>query len=604
MKKFTKLVLTLMGITGSIFSSSATHLSDQILLSARMNGGEEVPAVITNAVGVASITVNAGMDSLRINLTVTGLSGSITGAHFHKGNPGSNGPVVFNLMPFLSGTSAAGYITGASLTPALLADFLAGNLYVNIHTAANPNGEIRGQVIPEADIQFVANLNGDQENPAVITPGFGLATFALSKHSGKLMIRAVVTGLPGAITGAHLHRAAIGVNGPVILNLTDDLLGNSISKEVDPADFLTDLMAGNIYINIHTAANPGGEVRGQLLKDNDLAFDAFINAEQEVPAGTSVGKGISSIKISPTMDTIKIDVVFDGLTGAATGAHFHTGGVGVNGPVFFNLTPNLSGNRITALLNGANIPAMFIKNLIVGNFYLNLHTTANPDGEIRGQVYRLMREGYSAMIEGGQEVPAVSSTARGTAVVSVDRNQTDLHYMVVADGISPSGMHFHAGKKGENGPVIFNITPFLLNNGAFGYWKNTDFSPFSLVNSIAFRNDSAYVNIHTTAFPNGEIRGQLIRGFEENNVNSVREGVQLMNVSLYPNPSQGNLFISIAEEVSEIKIYNAMGGVVSVKRPIRTNEGSTIDVSDLQQGMYFMEGKTSRSVFRKQFLRN
>ena len=604
MKKFTKLVLMLMGISGGIFSVSAAHLRDQILLSARMNGGEEVPAVSTNAVGVAAVTLNGRMDSLSVNLTVTGLSGNITGAHFHKGNPGSNGPVVFNLMSFMSGTSAAGYITGADLTPTLLADFLAGNLYVNVHTATNPNGEIRGQIIPEADIQFVASINGAQENPAVSTPGFGLATFALSKHSGKLMIRAVVTGLSGAIAGAHLHKAATGTNGPVILNLTSDLLGNSISKEVDPNDFLSDLLAGNIYINFHTAANPGGEIRGQLLKDKDLAFDAFINSAQEVPSGTSTAKGIANIKISPTLDTVKIEVVFDGLTSTPTGAHIHTGALGVNGPVFLNLIPGLSGNRINGLFTGTNIPATFIQNLIVGNFYINLHTAANPNGEIRGQVYRLLREGYSAIIEGGQQVPAVNSQARGTAVVSIDRNQTDLHFMVVANGITPGGMHFHTGKTGENGPVIFNITPLLANNGAFGYWKSTDSSPFTIANSLAFRKDSVYVNIHTDANPNGEIRGQMIRGFDPDNVTVVKESIKLTDVSLYPNPSQGNLFIGIAEDVFELKVYNAMGGMVASQRPIRNENGSTLDVSGLKKGIYFLEGKTSHSVFRKQFLKN
>jgi len=604
MKKFTKLVLMLMGISGGIFSVSAAHLRDQILLSARMNGGEEVPAVSTNAVGVAAVTLNGRMDSLSVNLTVTGLSGNITGAHFHKGNPGSNGPVVFNLMSFMSGTGAAGYITGADLTPTLLADFLAGNLYVNVHTATNPNGEIRGQIIPEADIQFVASINGAQENPAVSTPGFGLATFALSKHSGKLMIRAVVTGLSGAIAGAHLHKAATGTNGPVILNLTSDLLGNSISKEVDPNDFLSDLLAGNIYINFHTAANPGGEIRGQLLKDKDLAFDAFINSAQEVPSGTSTAKGIANIKISPTLDTVKIEVVFDGLTSTPTGAHIHTGALGVNGPVFLNLIPGLSGNRINGLFTGTNIPATFIQNLIVGNFYINLHTAANPNGEIRGQVYRLLREGYSAIIEGGQQVPAVNSQARGTAVVSIDRNQTDLHFMVVANGITPGGMHFHTGKTGENGPVIFNITPLLANNGAFGYWKSTDSSPFTIANSLAFRKDSVYVNIHTDANPNGEIRGQMIRGFDPDNVTVVKESIKLTDVSLYPNPSQGNLFIGIAEDVFELKVYNAMGGMVASQRPIRNENGSTLDVSGLKKGIYFLEGKTSHSVFRKQFLKN
>ena len=165
MQKFTKSILVLIGLAISI-SASATHLRDQILLSARMNGAQEVPSINTNAVGVTALSLNSTHDTLCVKMTVTGLSGAITGAHIHMGALGVSGPVLFNLSTFISATSAAFTITGNNLTPALLSEYLKGNMYINVHTTANPNGEIRGQIIPESDIQFIADLNGAQETPA------------------------------------------------------------------------------------------------------------------------------------------------------------------------------------------------------------------------------------------------------------------------------------------------------------------------------------------------------------------------------------------------------------------------------------------------------
>ncbi len=247
MKKFTKSISLIIGLAFSI-NAGAAHLGNQILLSARMNGAQEVPAVTTNAVGVTAFSINATRDTMCVNMTVTGLSGAITGAHIHAGAAGVNGPVIYNLTSFIVGNSLAATLTGNDLTPALLSEYLKGNMYINVHNTANPNGEIRGQIIPESDVQFIANLDGAQENPPITTNAFGIGTFALSKHNGKLLIRVVVDGLSGAIMGAHLHSGTFGTNGPVVVDLTSNISGNTVIASIDPTLILTDLTAGNIYI--------------------------------------------------------------------------------------------------------------------------------------------------------------------------------------------------------------------------------------------------------------------------------------------------------------------------------------------------------------------
>ncbi len=606
MKKTTKSVLVLIGLAISI-NASAAHLRDQILLSARMNGSQEVPAVTTNAVGVTAFSLNATHDTLCVKMTVTGLSGAITGAHIHMGATGVSGPVLFDLTSFISGTSATFNITGNDLTPALLSEYLRGNMYLNVHTSANPNGEIRGQIIPETDMQFIADLNGAQETPAVVTNAFGIGTFALSKHQGKLLIRIVVDGLSGTIMGAHLHMGAIGVSGPVVVDLTPNIAGNTVIASIDPTTILADLLSGNIYINLHTTANPNGEIRGQLLKDNKIAFDALLNGAQEVPAVTTTAIGLANLKLNTTLDTLTYDIVLNGLAGQATGAHIHMGAVGVSGGVIYDMSSDINGNRITGIATGAAITNSFLSDLLKGNFYVNVHNNANPNGEIRGQIYRLLREGYSAIIDGSQEIPAVTTSAMGTAVVSVDRNQTDLHFMIVADGLNANGVHFHNDAEGQSGPVIYDVTPSFVNNGAFGYWKSTDATPFTIANSLMFRNDSAYVNLHTVANPNGEIRGQVERGYYcYSSPTGINENNLAADVSMFPNPVTNNLHIRINSAQTKnatATIYNIIGSEIISVTVNTISVDNSINVSSLVNGMYFIVIKSSYGSYAQHFIK-
>ncbi len=95
--------------------------------------------------GAGAFTYDPATHTLTYNVTYEGLTGPAIAAHIHgPAAPGANGPPV---VPF---ANAASPITGtATLTDAQAADLAAGKYYVNVHTAANKGGEIRGQITPE-----------------------------------------------------------------------------------------------------------------------------------------------------------------------------------------------------------------------------------------------------------------------------------------------------------------------------------------------------------------------------------------------------------------------------------------------------------------------
>ncbi len=117
---------------------------------------------------------------------------------------------------------------------------------------------------------FTANLSSDQEVPAIDGDASGSGTFTLNAQETTLSFSVTVSGLSGPVTGAHFHEGPAGTAGPIVFDITatveelpDGTVTASGTWDVNAADVVA-LLDGEIYINFHTAQNPGGEARGQL----------------------------------------------------------------------------------------------------------------------------------------------------------------------------------------------------------------------------------------------------------------------------------------------------------------------------------------------------
>jgi hypothetical protein len=112
-------------------------------MKATLDAKSEVPPNASTGTGTADIDYDPATKKLSWKVTYSGLSGPATAAHFHgPADPGKNAGVAV-AIPNATETPAEG---SAILTDAQAADLVAGKYYVNVHTAANPGGEIRGQV--------------------------------------------------------------------------------------------------------------------------------------------------------------------------------------------------------------------------------------------------------------------------------------------------------------------------------------------------------------------------------------------------------------------------------------------------------------------------
>jgi hypothetical protein len=125
--------------------------------------------------------------------------------------------------------------------------------------------------------RFTASMNGAQETPSVNSPATGSATFI--NNGSSIAYDFSATGLSGNPTNAHIHFAAVGVKGPVVVPLTvapgpaagsatgtGSFDSTGVQGGFTVNDVLVTMRNGGAYINVHTAQNPGGEIRGQIGK--------------------------------------------------------------------------------------------------------------------------------------------------------------------------------------------------------------------------------------------------------------------------------------------------------------------------------------------------
>ena len=119
----------------SMFGSSEANVT--------LSGNEEVPPVTTGASGQAKFTVDRDWN-VEGKVTTQGIDG--TAAHIHSGARGTNGGVIIPLAK--TGDNEWSVPPGKRLTDEQFRAYRAGTLYVNVHSAAHPGGEIRGQLTP------------------------------------------------------------------------------------------------------------------------------------------------------------------------------------------------------------------------------------------------------------------------------------------------------------------------------------------------------------------------------------------------------------------------------------------------------------------------
>ena len=254
-------MLNLVASSSSVNVTVANNIAVDVALSAN----EEYPVPNSTATATGRLNANLVTGVISGNFSVTGMT--VTAAHIHDAFAGNNGPVLIGFVANATIANRYDLPANSILTAAQVNRLLAGALYVNVHSAAFPAGEIRAQIKPAGIRVVSANMSGAQEVPAVTIAASGVATATIDGNANTATLHFNSTGVDDG-SGAHIHTGAAGTNGPVLIPLTKDAvrMGHWAAEQVALTSAgLTAFDANNWYANIHTPANPGGAIRGQFI---------------------------------------------------------------------------------------------------------------------------------------------------------------------------------------------------------------------------------------------------------------------------------------------------------------------------------------------------
>lgn len=262
--------------------------------------------------------------------------------------------------------------------------------------------------------------------------------------------------------------------------------------------------------NSTTVARPGEAGYYRVVSSADktvTAFTALLSGASERPnpvASAASGFGVFSL----SGNTLTVHLHYSGLSGSATGAHIHgiadtTQSAGVLLPL--NVAAAEAGT-ITGVYDASALTAEQRDGLLHGRAYVNIHTSAHPAGEIRGQVAPVL---WNTSLSGTAERPTpVETSASGYGAFWFVGNE--LTYDVDYDGLSATATmaHLHGPADVESSaPVLqgLEVEGVLGLSGAFsGRLSLTPAQMDALLTGLT------YVNVHSGNHAAGELRGQLL----------------------------------------------------------------------------------------------
>ena len=242
----------------------------------------------------------------------------------------------------------------------------------------------------------------------------------------------------------------------------------------------------------------------KLLKSWNVVLNAKF--ENPAPAGrTETGTAMLELYSD---STLKYTVTVNGLASgdALTSAHIHVGNPVINGSVILDFKPTFTGGSASATLSLRKSLQDSILNATT-DFYVNVHSTQVGSGLLRGQIDNPVTFATDVSMVGTQEVPAVTTTATGVALLRLTSDKTLFGRVTISNleaGDVLTAAHIHTGATGTNGGVIVGLI-----SGSTDFGLPLKITGISDANIALIQTGQVYVNAHSTRYGGGIVRGQI-----------------------------------------------------------------------------------------------
>src|SRR5215212_130171 len=234
-----------------------------------------------------------------------------------------------------------------------------------------------------------AALAGENENPTGDPVATGTASIRVRAGQGQVCATLDVPNLATRAAAAHIHKAAAGAVGAVVVPLrTPDENGKSTGCVTAARAVVKQIIGSRAqyYVNVHTAEFPGGAVRGQLGSSeapSGRTFTVAMAGRNEAPnAGDPDGAGTAIVRIRRSDAQLCHRITVSNIQLPSVGAHIHRGAAGGSGPIVIPLTaPGDNGvSSACTAVDGALLDEILAN---PGSFYVNVHTRDFTGGAVR-----------------------------------------------------------------------------------------------------------------------------------------------------------------------------------------------------------------------------
>jgi hypothetical protein len=247
--------------------------------------------------------------------SVSGTATPVTGASFSFGEPGINSAPALYVVPSIPPVNDEGAVEQDGsfvVTPETIEWLLAGGVYLVVSTVEYPDGELRGQVVA-AQVGVTFPLSPDNEVPAVTTStasgSLSMYRYMDGDNLAAVLYNLVIDDAVASpdVTKVHFHAGAAGANGDLIFNFPIDpfTVFSGITSQhtgIISDDASLAIISANLnamYMNVHTAANPSGELRGQI---DYSEYDAAMAAEDEANDASKKPKAKPIVPVVVTLN--------------------------------------------------------------------------------------------------------------------------------------------------------------------------------------------------------------------------------------------------------------------------------------------------------------
>jgi hypothetical protein len=446
-----------------------------------LRGDQEVPPVVSSASGGCMGTLDQAAAQFTLTCVHNVLNATV--AHIHRAPAGANGGIAFDLGNPASPITA----TWSGMTASDMAELLEGGLYLNIHTAGRPSGEIRGQILPRTVDMVAFTASGSQVVPPNGTPATASCTADLNDAATSLAIQC--THNVAAPVAAHIHEAPARTNGPVVFTFPSAASPLNANMPMTPR-LVADFAATFLYLDIHagggTEEDPADEIRGQIgTPPTGPASGRILIRKSSFPAG---GTGFHFTEtITPGSFTLN-DPETRAFDNVVPGTYTVTESVKA-GYTLADVACNDADS--TADTTARNATIRVDAGEVVTCTFRNFETVATDDL-------------FVFHLSGDQEVPAIATTERGGCMGRFDRAASELSLVCTHNVELPSVMHIHRAPAGQNGPIAFDLG--RPDSPVVATWSGM--TPADVADLFA---GNLYVNIHTAGRPSGVIRGQILQ---------------------------------------------------------------------------------------------